>query len=709
MKANDKFSAWRATSKKPLPICFRRRMFCLLLVATVAGSARLHADSADARARQIVSQMTLPEKITELHGVGNKTDFRYVPPIPRLGIPALVVANGPAGVGPANDRPQKPATALPAPISLAATWDVSLARRYGVIIGQEARDLNDDLLEGPDVNIARVPQNGRTFEAFGEDPYLVSRMGVSEIEGIQSQHEIANVKHYDANNQETERFHVNEIVGERELREIYLPAFKAAVVEGHVASLMGAYPRVNGSYCCQNDELLNQILKKEWNFQGFVTSDFGAVHSTVPSAIAGLDLEMPNGKYFASALETAVESNQVPMSVIDDKLIRRFRTMIEFGLFDHPPKMQPIPAQEDGKESCQIAEQGMVLLKNNGDELPLDPAKLHHLALIGPYAARAMTGGGGSSHVVPLYTVEPVVGIQRRAGDKVKVDFANGRDISQAVALAKSADVAVVMVGDHETEGHDHELTLGENQDELVEAVAAANPHTVVVLKSGTAILMPWVDKVPAILEAWYPGEEDGNAVAAVLFGDVNPSGKLPLTFPKQLSDLPANTPEQYPGVDGVVHYSEGIFVGYRHFDEQNIQPMFPFGYGLSYTTFGCKNLSVAPDKISLKNNSKPTIAIDLDVTNTGKRAGDEVVELYVGLPSTPEIPQPPKQLKGFAKVSLKPGQTRHVHLKLDAHSLRCWDTSRHDWTVLPGTYQIMVGSSSRDLPLQGSLTVNAD
>ncbi|MGH7950495.1 MAG: beta-glucosidase family protein [Limisphaerales bacterium] len=686
------------------------KLFFLLLTIAIAGSGAGGAkDIADARARQIVGQMTLQEKITELHGIGDKMHRRYVPPIPRLGIPALIVANGPAGVGPADEKKQNPATALPAPISLAASWDISLAHRYGVIIGQEARDLNDSLLEGPDVNIARVPQNGRTFEAFGEDPYLVSQMGVSEIEGIQSQGEIANVKHYDANNQETDRFRVNEIVGERALREIYLPAFKAAVVEGHVASLMGAYPKVNGTFCCENDELLNQILKKEWNFQGFVTSDFGAVHSTAPSAMAGLDLEMPNGKYFGNALEAAVQSNEVPMSVIDDKLVRRFRTMIQFGLFDHPPKIQPIPARQDGTEARRIAEQGMVLLKNDGNILPLAAAKLHRIVVIGPYAAKAMTGGGGSSHVIPLYTVEPVTGIQQRAGDKVKVDFADGKDISQAVALAKSAGVAIVMVGDRESEGHDHPLTLAGNQNELVEAVAAANPHTVVVLKSGTAILMPWVDKVSAILEAWYPGEEDGNAVAAVLFGDVNPSGKLPLTFPKQLSDLPANTPEQYPGVDGTVNYSEGIFVGYRHFDAQDIQPLFPFGYGLSYTTFGFKNLAITPGKISLKNVAKKTIAVNLKVTNTGKRAGEEVVELYVGLPSTPAIPQPPKQLKGFAKISLKPGQTRHVHLELDAQSLACWNTNTHGWNILPGTYRVMVGYSSRDLPLQGSLTVNAD
>jgi beta-glucosidase len=707
MTTNNNFSMAPAISKRRFD--FHRRILCLLLAATVASVARLHADDADARARQIVSQMTLQEKIMELHGVGDKVHRRYVPPIPRLGIPMLVVANGPCGVGPGDEPKQLPATALSAPISLAATWDTTLAKSYGVIIGKEALDLHDTLLEGPDINIARVPQNGRTFEAFGEDPFLVGRLSVAEIQGIQSQGEIADVKHYAANNQESDRFGINEIISERALREIYLPAFEASIKEGHSASIMSAYPQVNGHFCSESDELLKEILKKEWNFQGFITSDFGAVHSTVPSAMAGLDLEMPNGKYFGNALETAIESNQVPMSVIDDKLIRRFRTMIQFGFFDHPQTMKPIPAEADGAESRRIAEEGMVLLKNESGILPLEAAKLHSIALIGPYAAKAMTGGGGSSHVIPIYTVDPVAGIQKRAGEDVKINFDNGENISNAVALAQSAEVAIVMVGDRESEGHDHPLTLAGNQDELVEAVAAANPKTIVVLKTGSAILMPWVDKVPAILETWYPGEEDGNAVAAVLFGDVNPSGKLPLTFPKQLSDLPANTPEQYPGVDGVVHYSEGIFVGYRHFDEQNIQPLFPFGYGLSYTTFGYKNLSVVPDTISFKNNSEQTVVINFDVADTGKRAGEEIAELYVGLPSTSAIPQPPKQLKGFAKVSLKPGQTSHVHLKLNASLLSYWNTETHGWEIMTGTYRVMVGSSSRDILLQSSFKVGAN
>ncbi|HEU5396675.1 MAG TPA: glycoside hydrolase family 3 C-terminal domain-containing protein, partial [Verrucomicrobiae bacterium] len=626
-----------------------------IIIAT--GPAR-GAENADARARELVAKMTLAEKITELHGIQDSNHFRYVPPIARLGIPAFHIANGPAGLGPAGDNPQKPATALPSPIALASAWDPDLAKRYGVIIGREGKDLGEDLMEAPDINIARVPQNGRTFEAFGEDPYLVSRLAVAEIEGIQSQDVIANVKHYAANNQENNRMKVDAIVDERTLHEIYLPAFEASVKEGRVASLMAAYNKVNGLYCCENPVLLDQILKKDWGFNGFITSDFGAVHSTVPSALAGLDLEMPTGKYFGTNLEAAVENGQVPMSVIDDKLVRRFRTMMEYGLFDHPAKLQAIPARKDGAEARSLAEAGMVLLKNDGDLLPLEAKGIHRLALIGPVATNAVTGGGGSSHVVPLYTVSPLSGIQQRAGADVKVTLADGRNVAEAVALAKASEVAIVMAGDIETEGRDHALMLSGNQDELIAAVAAANPRTIVVLKTGSAVLMPWLGKVPALLEAWYPGEEDGNAVAAVLFGDVNPSGKLPITFPRSLADLPAHEAAQYPGARGKAQYSEGVFVGYRHYDAQKVEPLFPFGYGLSYTTFAYKNLAVAL-KAGASSEAAPSATVDLDVTNTGKRAGKAVVEVYVAFPSTAAVPQPPAQLKGFSTVTVKPGRTR--------------------------------------------------
>jgi beta-glucosidase len=418
---------------------------------------------------------------------------------------------------------------------------------------------------------------------------------------------------------------------------------------------------------------------------------------------------MPTGVYFGDALKSAVESGVVPMSVIDDKLIRRFRTMIAAGVFDNPPSNQPIPAEQDGATARGLAEDGMVLLKNDLGTLPLDASHLQSIAVIGPYAARAMTGGGGSAHVSPLYVVDPVPGIQNRVGPQVTVSFADGSDIPAAVSLAQSADVAIVMAGDTETEGQDHSIALSGTQDELVAAVAAANSSTVVVVKSGSAVLMPWADAVPTILEAWYPGEEDGNAVAALLFGDFNPSGKLPITFPRNLADLPANTPEQYPGVNGVAHYSEGVFVGYRHYDAQGIDPLFAFGHGLSYTSFSYDNLVITPPHACFSEHPDQSFSVELDVTNTGTYSGGEAVQLYVGMPSTDAIPQPPEQLKRFQKVYLDPGETAHVQFVMDARSLSYWDVTSHGWLVGPGTYQIMVGSSSRDIRLSGQINTDED
>ncbi len=384
--------------------------------------------SATVRATQIVSQMTLDEMIQELHGIEDTNDYRVVPGVPRLGIPALNITNGPAGATNGGPGHQGLATALPAPISLAASWDTTLANLYGTVIGAEAKALANGFLEGPDINIARVPQNGRTFEAFGEDPYLVGQIAAAEIAGIQGQGVIAEAKHFAANNQETNRTTINEIIDERTLHEIYLPAFETSVTKGNAGAVMCAYNLINGVYNCENDLLLNQLLKDQWAFSGFVTSDFGATHSTVASALAGLDLEMPTGIYFSDPLEAAVTAGQVPMFVIQDKLIRRFATMIRFGIFDYPPTNQPVPTQTDGVTARQIAEQGMVLLKNAGNLLPLNASQLHSITVIGPYATSAMTGGGGSSQVVPAYTVNPMAGIQARVGLSVKVSLSSGNE-----------------------------------------------------------------------------------------------------------------------------------------------------------------------------------------------------------------------------------------------------------------------------------------
>jgi len=658
-----------------------------------------HAQAVE-RARQIVAKMTLDEKIAELHGVHDATRYRMVPGIPRLGVPDFHMTNGPAGVGPGGASPQPPATAMPAPIALAATWDPELAHEYGKLEGEETRSLGSALFEAPDVNIARVPQGGRVFESFGEDPYLDSHIAVAAIEGVQSTGIMANVKHYLANNQESDRHAVDEQIDERALREIYMPAFKAAVTEAHSASVMCAYPKINGAFNCENKTLLTDVLKKEWGFDGFVMSDWGATHSTVPSALNGLDLEMPTGVYFGQELRKAVDAGQVPVADLDEKLVRRFAMEIEYGDFGPQPKPEPIPAFAHGEISRKIAEQGMVLLKNDGGLLPLDSKELRSVLLVGPYAVRPNTGGGGSSHVIPIYTITPYDGLGAALGLQIHLTVMDGSDIDAAAAAAKRAQVAIVMVGDEDSEGRDQSLELPAAQNQLIEAVAKANQKTVVVVKSGSAILMPWLASVPAVLEAWYPGEEDGNAVADVLVGKVNPSGKLPLTFPRSVEDTLASNPQQYPGVNGVAHYSEGLDVGYRAYAAHDIPAQFPFGFGLSYTQFAFDGLKV----------SQPTggasATVSFTVKNTGKVAGAEVAQLYLSFPEIAEGDEPPLQLKGFRKVMLNPGESKMVQLKLDAHDFEYWSEKAHAWQTAPGEFQVMVGDSSANTPLKANLTV---
>lgn len=652
------------------------------------------------RARQIVAKMTLDEKITELHGVHDATRFRMVPGVPRLGIPELHMTNGPAGVGPGGASPQPPATAMPAPIALAATWDPELARVYGKLEAQETRSLGSLLFESPDINIARVPQGGRVFESFGEDPFLTGRIAVATIEGIQSTNIMANVKHYLANNQEADRHAVNEEIGERALREIYMPAFEASIKEAHSASLMCAYPKVNGAFNCENDPLLNGVLKKEWGFDGFVLSDWGATHSTVPSALNGLDLEMPTGIYFDKELRKAVDAGEVPVSLIDEKLVRRFAKMIEFGDFGPQQKAVPIPVLEHGAIARQIAAQGMVLLKNDGNLLPLDTKSLKSVLLVGPYAVRPNTGGGGSSKVIPLYTITPYDGLAAALELQVRPIVIDGSDINVATEVAKKTQLVIVMVGDQDAEGHDQSLEFPAAQTELIKAMAKANPKTVVVVKSGSAVLMPWIDSVAAVLEAWYPGEEDGHAVADVLTGKVNPGGKLPLSFPRSAEDTLASNPEQYPGVNGVAHYSEGLEVGYRAYTAHKITPLFPFGFGLSYTEFKFDGLKVS------KELGSTNATVSFMVTNTGKRAGAEVAEVYLGFPAIDEGNEPPLQLKAFSKVLLNPGESKTVELKLDTRAFSYWSGKAHAWQVAPGEFQVMVGDSSANTPLKANLTI---
>jgi beta-glucosidase len=677
-------------------------MICSVWISGAASAQEVHLSygQAVARARQLVSRMTLDEKIAQLHGIQDAFHYRYVPGLPRLGIPPLQVTNGPAGVGPGGAGQQKPATALPAPIALAASWDPELAYTYGRVAGEETRSLGSSLLEAPDVNIMRVPQGGRVFENYSEDPYLTSHIAVATIHGIQSTGVMANVKHYVANNQENHRGSINEIIDERALHELYMPAFEAAVKEGHVASLMCAYPRLNGLYNCENAPLLNGVVRKEWGFNGFITSDFGATHSTVPSALAGLDLEFPTGIYFGEALRKAVESGQVPVSVIDQMLVRRFATMMEFGWFAPQSKPLPIPVLQDGAVARNIAEQSMVLLKNDSNLLPLDRNSIKSVALLGPYAVRPMTGGGGSSHIIPLYSVTPYDGLDAQLLSQTPLTVLDGSNLDAAVAAARKASIAIVMVGDNETEGRDHSIELPPGQNQLIMAVAKANPKTIVVLKSGSAVLMPWLKDVSAVLEAWYPGEEDGNAVADILFGKVNPSGKLPLTFPRSVDDTLVAHPDQYPGDGVTVHYSEGLDVGYRGYQAHGVTPLFPFGYGLSYTGFKFNDLKATMQP------GRGHVIVSFRVTNTGKRAGAEVAQLYLGFPPIADGDEPPLQLKGFSKVMLKPGQSKIISLELDPRAFSFWSVTGHAWQIAPGTFHVRVGGSSEDTPLRADIAV---
>ncbi len=657
------------------------------------------ADPAE-RARRLVAVLTLEQKVAQVHGQPDEVDFRRVPGIPELCVPDLTVTNGPAGVGP-SIKPGEgvPATAMPAPIALASTWDPALAHAFGDTVGAEMRQTGRNLLEAPDVDLARVPYNGRTFEAFGEDPHLVARIAVPQIEAVQAHGVIAMAKHYVANNQERDRESVDTIVGERALHELYLAPFEASVRQAGVASVMCAYNKVNGAYNCENEPLLRGVLREQWGFPGFVQSDFGATHSTEASVRAGMDLEMPAGAYFGEPLLAAVRAGTVPVTAVDAMLERRFSQMFRLGIFDRRVTTAPIPVEEHAAVARRIAAAGTVLLRNEDRALPVDRRGVRSIAVVGPWADRAATGGGGSSKVTPLRTVTPLEGIRAAAGDDVEVTSA-GADPAAAAAAAAAADVAVVVVGEQLTEGTDRAgLSLPDGQDDLVRAVAVANPRTVVVVHGGAPVLMPWLEEVDAVVMGWYPGQEDGTVTAALLFGDAEPGGRLPITFPASEADLPTAGAGRYPGVDGTVRYDEELAVGYRHYLGAGIRPLFPFGFGLSYTTFQLGRLS-APASV---RPGEP-VTVRVRVTNTGRRTGSEVVQAYVRSPA--EVGAPSAQLRGFAKVRLAPGRSREVRITLDPRSFSHWDTGRGNWVETPGSYRLLVGTSSADTPLNARLRV---
>jgi beta-glucosidase len=681
--------------------------------------------SADERAGLLLRALTRDEKISllagdELFGVAGRegTHTGTSDGVERVGLPPVYFSDGPVGTR------QGKATGMPSSMTVAASFDPRVAHRHAAVIGDEVRNKGNDVIYAPAVNMMRTPLNGRTFEYFGEDPYLAGKIAAGWTRGVQSQGVIANVKHFAVNNQEGEgvqppgaplgvptqgnRLTVDARLGERALREIYLPQFEAAVKEGGAGSIMCAYPRVNGAYACENQHLLEGILKGDWAFRGFVLTDYGAGKNTINSLNNGLDLDIwPAIVYRPELVKAALATSQVSEAAVDEHVRRILRTLFAFGFFDRDAYVDDTSRIDQAAHDAAAAEleqQGAVLLENDGAILPLDAARTDKLALIGP-EADVIKDGGGSSAIDEFKVTTPRQGIEARLGAS-KVVYDDGSDAARAAQVARSADVAVVVVGDRMTEGSD-KACLGLNcsqaddidRDALIEAVAAAQPRTVVVLQTGGPVLTPWRDKVPGLLEAWYPGQNGGTAIARVLFGDAEPAGRLPATFPLREEDEPvAGDPEKYPGVAETVHYKEGVFIGYRWFDEHELGVAYPFGYGLGYTTFDIGDLRLEPGTDTV---------VSVAVTNTGSRTGRAAPQLYVRLPEA-GADHPPLQLKGFKRVTLAPGETRRVHFALDRRAFAYWDELSNGWRVAPGCYRIVVGRHSRDAAVEGVLARGA-
>lgn len=828
-----------------------------LIIATAlfqAGTKTL--SPIDQKVESLLSQMTVEEKVSLVHGVGSMNTMA----IPRLGIPEFRFTDGPNGV---RDEERLPTTAFPPSISMAASWNPELVKRVGAAIGQEAKGLGKSVQLGPAVNIDRTPLGGRTFEYFSEDPFLASRMAVGYIQGLQDQGVIACVKHFAANSVEQERGTVDAQVDERTLREIYLPAFEAAIKEGKAGSVMSAYNKLNGLYCSENPHLLKEILKDEWGFKGFVMSDWGAVHSTIPTALNGLDLEMPGGKdnYLDKPLLKAIQDGKVPISTVDEMVRRMLRTMLGHELPQLVGKPE-VSTQGHQDLARELSEQAMVLLKNEGQLLPLHRKGVRSIAVIGPNADTKHSYAGGSGAVFPPFEVTPLQGIRDFCGDGITVNYAPGYDfkagqgevigasvlqtpdgkpgleghyydnidfkgepklvrvdpsvnfnwnqdapgariprenfsvrwtgylvpdstetyelttasddgsrvtvdgkvivdnwgphgvqrrsglinlekghryaieveftqgfgaaevyltwqkqterltnpwIVEAVKAAKASDVVILCVGinhSYDGEGSDKpNMKLMNGEDGLIREVLKANPRTVIVLVNGTPLEMPWIDQAHAVLEAWYPGMEGGHAITNVLFGNVNPSGKLPITFPKRLEDSPAHANGNYPPKDNAIKYDEGLLVGYRYFDTKNVAPLFPFGFGLSYTNFAYSKLKVVPEDFSSRryiryspeDREATGATVTISVKNTGAVKGSEVVQVYVS-PKGAKVMRPEKELKGFQKVELAPGETKEVMIHLNRRAFAYYSVEKKDWVVDSGSYEILVGSSSGDI-----------
>lgn len=695
----------------------------------------------EARVEDALSRMTLEEKVKILHAQSKFSSAG----VPRLGIPEIWTTDGPHGIRPevlwdewdqaewTNDS----CIAFPALTCLAATWNEEMSAMYGKAIGEEARYREKDVLLGPGVNIYRTPLNGRNFEYMGEDPYLASRMVVPYVQEVQKNGVAVCVKHYALNNQEARRHEYDAVVDDRTLYEIYLPAFKAAVQEGGAWSIMGAYNYYRGQHACHNQYLLNDILKGEWGFDGVVISDWGGTHDTDEAITNGLDLEFgtwTNGLnmsssnsydtyYLADPYLQRLRNGTASEDVLDDKVRRVLRLIFRTAMNKGKPAGS-MCSPEHYEAAREIAGEGIVLLKNDNDVLPVDLDAVQTIAVIGENAIKMMTVGGGSSSLKAQHECTPLEGIMAAVGDKAKVIYergyvgdvtgnyngvVTGQDLSEtrseaqliadAVAAARAADAVIFFGGLNKASHQDcedsdrHHLELPYAQDKVIEALAQVNPDLAVVIISGNAVAMPWVDKVNAIVEGWFCGSQTGHAIADVLFGKVNPSGKLPFTFPVRLEDNGAHALNAYDPEDLSVEYKEGVFVGYRWADAKQVKPLFAFGHGLSYTEFGYGDAKCSR---SVVKAGKP-LNVSVDVTNTGDRPGKEVVQLYIG-DNEASVERPVKELKGFRKVALEPGETRTVTFGIEPEMLKYFDAGRHEWVLEKGKFTAYVGSASDDI-----------
>jgi beta-glucosidase len=712
----------------------------ILLSTALLFACSTYGQNADtlAKINHLVKQMTLEEKVNMIHASSSFTSGG----VKRLNIPELTTSDGPHGVRPEHGRDWDldndkldSGTYLPVGVCLAATWNPQLGYAFGSVLGSEANYRGKDVILGPGINIIRSPLNGRNFEYLSEDPYLVSRMVVGSITGIQDQGISACVKHYAANNQESKRTSIDVQMSERALREIYLPGFKAAIQQAGANTIMGSYNKFRGQWASQNYYLLTQVLKNEWGFKGIVMSDWNAIHNTLQALWSGMDLEMgtdlhmlPNPDYskfwMGDTVIALVKAGKFPEYLLDEKVKRILYVMYKTKMIDGARKKGEYNTKEHQQVAAKIAEEGIVLLKNQNKLLPLSRAAVKSIAVIGYNAERKQSMGGGSSQVRAFYEVTPLQGLRNIAGSGVNITYAKGYDIrrggtanrdlvNEAVQAASKADVVILVGGwthgynysvwrdnaydAEDTDKPDMQMPFG--QDELFRAVLKANPKTVVVLMGGGAIDMSqWIDQAPAVIQNWYAGLEGGNALARIIFGDVNPSGKLPMTFPKKLEDHGSHALGEYPGDTStqlIVHYLDDIYVGYRYYDTYKVEPQFAFGHGLSYTSFSYNGLKIA--------KSGKDVIVTFTLKNTGKQAGAEVTQLYIHQ-EKPVLPRPDKELKGFQKISLKPGEQKIITIKLTEEAFKYYNDVRGKWTMDGGNYNIMVGSSSRDIRLNANV-----